>query len=179
MVCIAVRGNGGTDDCIYMPRSRLDLFLRQVIFLRSHPRENRDASIPVAVSVIISIVMVPMMVPVPPLPPVFVGVTVVAVAVFAVVVRSVWLVSGANVNSNPIVCFRPGGYQSNQPERRQTQKEMSFHIIIFLFRRKRITLHAALRFGSGSSLTILEHAGFPRIGPSPRHWQLINLYLVS
>ena len=62
-----------------------------------------------------------------PVPPVFVGVTVVAVAVVAVVVRSVWLVSGANVNAKPIVCFRPGGYQGNKPERRQTQKEISFH----------------------------------------------------
>ena len=48
MVCIAVRGNGGTDDCIYMPRSRLDLSLIK-LFSYDHtvsdPRENRDASI--------------------------------------------------------------------------------------------------------------------------------------
>ena len=83
-------------------------------------QKNRDASIPVVVPIIISIVMVPMMVPVPPLPPVFVGVTVVPVAVVAVVVRSVRLVSGANVNAEPIVCFGFGGYQGNQSERRQT-----------------------------------------------------------
>ena len=72
-------------------------------------QKNRDASIPVVVPIIISIVMVPMMIPVPPLPPVFFGVTVVAVAVVTVVVRSVWLVSGANVNAEPIVCFGFGG----------------------------------------------------------------------
>ena len=92
----------------------------------SDPRENRDASISVAVAIIISIIMVPMMVSVPPLPPVFVGVTVVAVAVVAVVVRSVWLVSGANVNAEPIVCFGFGGCRGNQPERRQPQKDISF-----------------------------------------------------
>jgi hypothetical protein len=118
-------------------------------------QKNRDASIPVVVPIIISIVMVPMMVAVPPI---FFRVTIMAVAVSVVIVRSVLLVSGVNVNAEPIVCFRPGGYQSNQPERRQTQKEMSFHIIIFLFRRKRITLHAALRFGSGSSLMPSESA---------------------
>jgi hypothetical protein len=118
--------------------------------------------------------MVPMMVSVPPLPPVFVGVTVVAVAVVAVVVMSVWLVSGANVNAKPVVCFGLGGYQGNQPERRQTQKEISFHMIVFLFRRKRIILHTALRFGSGESLTIPEHAGFHRIAPSRRHAQLMD-----
>jgi len=117
--------------------------------------ENRDASIRVVVPIIIAIVMVPMMVPVPPI---FVGVAVVAVAVVAVVVGSVWLVSGANVNAKPIVCFGLGGCQANQPERRQTQKEISFHMIVFLFRRKRITLHTALRFGSGSALMPLESA---------------------
>jgi hypothetical protein len=116
MVCIAVRGNGGTDDC-RDPASTYSLGKSfSYDYTVSDPRENRDASIPI----IISIVMVPMMVPVPALPPVFVGVTVVAVAVVAVVVRSVWLVSGANVNAKPIVCFGPGGYQGNQPERRQT-----------------------------------------------------------
>ena len=67
--------------------------------------ENRDASIPVVVPTIISIVMMPMMVPVPSLPSIFVRVTIVAMAILAVVVRSVLLVSGANVNAEPIVCF--------------------------------------------------------------------------
>ena len=95
-------------------------------------QKNRDASFPVVVPIIISIVMVPMMVPVPPLPPVFVRVMVVAVAVVPVVIGSVLLVAGVNVNAEAIVCFGPGGYQSNQPERRQTQKEISFHMMLFL-----------------------------------------------
>jgi hypothetical protein len=123
MVCIALSISGGTDDCIIC-RDPASTYSLGKSFSYDHtvsdPRENRDASISIVVPIIISIVMVPMMVPVPALPPVFVGVTVVAVAVVAVVVRSVWLVSGANVNAKPIVCFRPGGYQGNQPERRQT-----------------------------------------------------------
>jgi hypothetical protein len=101
------------------------------LILILHPRkfvigkQIGSASIPI----IVSIVVVSMMVP---LPLVFVGVTVVAVAVFAVVVRSVWLVSGANVNAKAIVCFGLGGYQGNQPERRQTHEEISFHMIPFL-----------------------------------------------
>jgi hypothetical protein len=66
------------------------------------PRESQDASIPV----VVSIVMVPMMVPVPAI---FVRVTIMAVAVSVVIVRSVWLVSGVNVNAEPIVCFGFGG----------------------------------------------------------------------
>jgi hypothetical protein len=54
--------------------------------------------------------MVPMMVPMPAVPAIFVGVTIiVAIAVPVVVVRSVLLVSGANVNAEPIVCFGFGG----------------------------------------------------------------------
>ena len=97
---------------------------------RNLSSENKisNASIPVVVAIIISIVIVPMMVPVPAVPPIFIRVMVVAVAVVAVVVRSVLLVSGVNVNAEPIVCFGPGGYQRNQPQRRQTQEETSFHI---------------------------------------------------
>jgi hypothetical protein len=69
------------------------------------------------VPIIISIVVVPMMIPVPP---VFLGVMVVSIAVVAVVVRSVLLVSGVNVNAESIVCFGLGRYQGQQPERRQT-----------------------------------------------------------
>ena len=83
-------------------------------------RKNRDASIP--------IVMVPMIVPVPAVPPIFVRVTIAAIAIPVIVVRSVLLVSGANVNAEPIVCFGFAGCQGNQPERRQTQEEISFHI---------------------------------------------------
>jgi hypothetical protein len=80
-------------------------------------RKNGDASIPVVVPIIISIVMMPMMVPVPPM----------VVAVAVVVVRSVLLISGVNVNAKPVVCFRFGGCYGNQPEGRQTQEEISFH----------------------------------------------------
>ena len=49
------------------------------------------------------------MVPVPPLPPIFVGVTIiVAIAVPVIVVRSFLLVSGVNVNAESIVCFGLG-----------------------------------------------------------------------
>ena len=94
--------------------------------------KKHDASIPVVVPIIISIVMVPMMVTVPSLPAIFVRVTIMAVAVSVVIVRSVWLVSGANINAEPIVCFGFGRCQGNQSERRQTQKEISFHMILFL-----------------------------------------------
>ena len=69
-------------------------------------QKNRDASIPVVVPIIISIVMVPMMVP---MPPIFVRVTIVTVSVVTVVIGSVLLVSGVNVNAKPIVCFGFGG----------------------------------------------------------------------
>jgi len=95
-------------------------------------QKNRDASIPVVVPIIISIVMVPMMVPMPAVPPIFVRVTIVAVSVVTVVIGSVLLVSGVNVNAEPIVCFGIGRCQGNQSERRQTQKEISFHMILFL-----------------------------------------------
>jgi hypothetical protein len=68
-------------------------------------QKNRDASIPVVVPIIISIVMVPM----PAVPPIFVRVTIVAVSVVTVVIGSVLLVSGVNVNAEPIVCFGFGG----------------------------------------------------------------------
>ena len=86
------------------------------------------ASIPVVVAIIVPIVMVPMMVPVPPI---FVGVMVVAVAVPAIVIRSVLWISGANVNAKADICFGFDGCQSDQPERRQPQEEISFHIILF------------------------------------------------
>ena len=72
-------------------------------------QKNRDASIPVVVPIIISIVMVPMMVPMPAVPPIFFRVTIMAVAVSVVIVRSVLLVSGVYVNAEPIVCFGFGG----------------------------------------------------------------------
>jgi hypothetical protein len=68
--------------------------------------------------------MVPMMVPVPPI---FIRVTVVAVAFAAVVVRSVLVVSGVNKDAEPIVCFGFGSSYGHQPEGRQTQEEISFH----------------------------------------------------
>jgi hypothetical protein len=127
MVCIALRISGGTDDIsggtddyIICRRYRLGINSPyQVIFLRFTRKsmiaeKKHDASIPVVVPVIVSIVMVPMMVPVPLVPAVFIRVMVVAVAVVAVVVvSSVWLVSGANINAEPIVCFGFGGCQRN------------------------------------------------------------------
>jgi hypothetical protein len=88
-------------------------------------QKSRDELIPVVVPIIISIVMVPM---VPAMPPIFIRVTIVAVAVVAVVERSVLLVSGVNVDAEPIVCFGVGSCRGNQPERRHTQEEISFHI---------------------------------------------------
>ena len=84
------------------------------------PRENREESIPVVVPIIISIVMVPMMVTVPAVPPIFIRVTIMAVAVSVVIVRSVLLVSGVHVDAEPIVCFGFGRCQGNQSERHQT-----------------------------------------------------------
>ena len=95
-------------------------------------QKNRDASIPVVVPIIVSIVMVPMMVAVPPLPPIFIGVTVVAVAVVAVVVRSVWLVSGANVDAKPIVCFGLGWVPSRSARTPPNLRGNIFHMILFL-----------------------------------------------
>jgi hypothetical protein len=91
-------------------------------------QKSRDELIPVVVPIIISIVMVPMVVPVPAMPPIFIRVTIVAVAVVAVVERSVLLVSGVNVDAEPIVCFGVGSCRGNQPERRHTQEGISFHI---------------------------------------------------
>jgi hypothetical protein len=68
-------------------------------------RENRDASIPV----VVAIVTVAMMVPVPPMPPIFICVTIVAITVPVVVVRSVLLITGVHVNAEPVICFGPGG----------------------------------------------------------------------
>jgi len=109
------------------------------------------ASIPV----VVSIVMVTMMVPVPPLPfvpPIFVRVVVITVAIPAIVIRSVLWVPRPDVNAKPIICFRLGGCQGNQSERRQPQEKISFHILFSLVRRKRNRFHATLRFESGSSL---------------------------
>jgi hypothetical protein len=81
-------------------------------------KSNR--SIPVAVPIIISIVMVSMMVPVPPLPPIFIHVMVVAVPVVPIVIGPVLLVTRINVNSESVICFRLSGCQSYQPEHRQS-----------------------------------------------------------
>jgi hypothetical protein len=86
-----------------MPRPHLDS--SNHIEELSDPRENREESIPVVVPVIISIVVVPMMVPGPSI---FVRVTIMAVAVSVVIIRSVLLVSGVNVNAESIVCFGLG-----------------------------------------------------------------------
>jgi hypothetical protein len=67
---------------------------------------KRNRSIPVAVPIIISIVMVSMMVPVPPLPPIFIHVMVVAVPVVPIVIGPVLLVTRINVNSESVICFR-------------------------------------------------------------------------
>ena len=143
-------------------------------------QKNRDASIPVVVPIIISIVMVPMMVTVPAVPPIFIRVTIMAVAVSVVIVRSVLLVSGVNVNAEPIVCFGFGRCQGNQSERRQTQKKISFHMILFreLDGLERYFI-APFSLGSGSSLTNHEHPAFHRIAPSRRHSQLIILQPVN
>ena len=80
------------------------------------------------VAIIVSIVMVPMMEPVPPI---FIGMTVVVVVTTTfvpIVERSVLLVSRINVNSEPIVCFGLARCGGNQPKHRQTQEEISFHI---------------------------------------------------
>ena len=53
--------------------------------------------------------MVPMRVPVPAVPPIFIRVTVIAVAVLAIVIRSVLLVSGANLNAKALICLGFGG----------------------------------------------------------------------
>lgn len=85
----------------------------------SHPRQNRNESIAVVITIIVSIVMMSM-VSVPPLPAIFVGVIIIAVPIIAVVVRSVLLVAGVNINAEPTVCFGIGGCYGKQPERRQT-----------------------------------------------------------
>ena len=96
-------------------------------------RESREESIPVVVPIIIPIVMVPMMVTVPAVPPIFIRVTIMAVAVSVVIVRSVLLVSGVNVNAEPIVCFGFGGCQGNQSQSAaKPNKKISFHMILFL-----------------------------------------------
>jgi hypothetical protein len=80
-------------------------------------KKKHGGLISVAVPIIISIVMVPMMVPVPAI---FVRVTIMAVAVSVVIVRSVLLVSGVDVNAESVVCFGLGKCHGHQPERRQT-----------------------------------------------------------
>lgn len=137
------------------------------------PRENRDESIPVVVSIIIPIVMVPMMVPVPPLPLIFIRMAIVAVSVLAIVIGPVLLVSRISVHTEPLICFGLAGCESKQTERCQSQEEISFHMILLLFRRKGITFHAGLTRGSGCSLTILERTEFHRIAPTGSHWRSI------
>ncbi len=85
-------------------------------------RQIGNASIPV----VVSIVMVPMMVTVPAVPSIFFRLTIMAVAVTVVIVRSVLLVSGVNVNAESNVCFGFGRCQGHQPKRRQPQEEISF-----------------------------------------------------
>ena len=62
-----------------------------------------------------------MMPTVPPVPTIFVWVTIVAVAwvVLAIVIRPVLWVCGAYVDAEPVICFGLGGCQNNQPERCQ------------------------------------------------------------
>ena len=76
--------------------------------------------------------MVPMMVPVPAVPPIFIRVTIVAIAIRVIVVRSVLPVSGVNVYAETVIGFGFAGCESKQSERRQAQEEISFHIILFL-----------------------------------------------
>ena len=72
-------------------------------------RKNRDASIPVVVSIIIAIVIVPMMRAVPSMPPIFVRVSIVAVSVVTIVIGPDLLVPRIYVNSESVICFRFGG----------------------------------------------------------------------
>ena len=76
----------------------------------SDPRKKRDTSIPI----IIPIVIVPMM---PSVPPIFIRVTIMAVASGVIVIRPALLVSGANVNAKAFICLGFGGSQRYQPER--------------------------------------------------------------
>jgi hypothetical protein len=123
--------------------------------MRRTPAQEQKAMISYdSIPVVVLVVMVPMMVPVPLLPPIFVRVTVVAVSVVTIVIRSVLWVSGANVNAKPIICFGLGGCQGNQSECCQTQEEKSFHMNLSQVRRKQIVSRAVLRFESGDSLTI-------------------------
>ena len=96
---------------------------------------NPSSSIPIVVvtPIVIAIVVVAMM---PAAPPIFVGVTVMAVArvVLAIVIRS--LVSRTNVNAEAFIRFRLGGYRSNQPDCCQSQKKDSFHINCSMVRRE-------------------------------------------
>jgi hypothetical protein len=75
----------------------------------AHGRENRDASIPVVVPIIIAIIIVPMMVAVPAVPPIFARVSIVAVSVVTIVIGPDLFVSRAYVNSESIICFGFGG----------------------------------------------------------------------
>ncbi len=83
------------------------------------------ASIPV----VIPIVMIPMM---PSVPPIFIRVTIMVIAPGVIVIRPVWLVSGANVNAKAFICLGFGRCQRNQPEPCQPQKEIFSHIIVFV-----------------------------------------------
>ncbi len=157
-----------------MPRSRLNRLPPIKSFTYETPRcdpKKTHASIPI----IISIVIVPMMVPVPAVPPIFVRVTIVAVSVVTIVIGPDLLVTRAHVNSKSIICFGFSGCESERSERCQSQEEISFHMILFLVRRKRISSHAALRFRSASPLKISEVAGFHR--PTGGHPQRRTLTL--
>ena len=106
----------------YLPRSRLGGVNISSQFFYARTKKYRYTSIPVVVPIVIAIVMVTMMVPVPSLPlvpAIFVCVIVIAVAVPAIVIRSVLWVSGANLNAKALICLGFGGCQGNQPEHRQ------------------------------------------------------------
>jgi hypothetical protein len=74
-------------------------------------QKSRDALIPVMVL----IVMVPTMVPVPAMPPIFIRVTIVAVAVVAVVIGPHLLVTRINVNSESVIRFDWMGVRATNP----------------------------------------------------------------
>jgi hypothetical protein len=65
-------------------------------------------------------------------PPMFIRVMVVAVAVPTILVRSVSWVVWANVNAETIVCFGLVGAKAISPFRGQTHKKISFHMTSFL-----------------------------------------------
>jgi hypothetical protein len=58
-------------------------------------------------------------------------VTIMAVAPGVIVIGSVLLVSGANLNAKAPICLGFGGSQRYQPERYQPKKEIFSHMIVF------------------------------------------------